>query len=411
MVVNLFSKLVSFVVSLGLRKSNFEAKAVLMLLILPLNYGCDKPTFPINTILTTSSAEMREKADDGKPLDRFIYSIALRYGLNGVEQNVASADIMRIEAISQSIGSRFYSNGHLIEFDNPIVSQFTVYAVERCIAELTKTSAESANFAACGGKRTYQSYKEAWLVALAQAPHEVDEPEAEVGMPSDQDYFARQRPDYQEAEKETRAVNENFRSGLNSDWDKEPINSLVEFIAGSPNDAEIVTFLQRQIGRELPTSYNRELTSGRIEVVKFESNNYFCTLKSVSYAVYNQADLPKQVGSPSGTTSSELSIYEDGVTLLQGNKCEFKSTNSYFKPAEIKRILTANGWAISRQDLENRYTKVVIFIKGSARIRLEIDYMMYVLSPRDAEIAKVEMWGNNPVKSLQYSPSQVEIGQ
>lgn len=122
--------------------------------------SCEKFTDPILLALNTSPQILKEKAKtSGRPIDEYVYSIVLRYGLNGSEVNIDEAD--RFEAGATGEGQIISTgNGAVVNYGNKIDPP-TKRIVNWCIAALEGTPPKNVPHP-CGSDKDYETFKVLW---------------------------------------------------------------------------------------------------------------------------------------------------------------------------------------------------------------------------------------------------------
>lgn len=122
--------------------------------------GCEKLTDPILAAINTPPQVLKERAQiSGKPVDAYVYSIVLRYGLNGADVDIEEANRLEASAIgdAQIIPT---GTGVAINYGNKI-DPMTRGAVNRCISALDVTVLKKPS-GACGSEKDFHYFKVLW---------------------------------------------------------------------------------------------------------------------------------------------------------------------------------------------------------------------------------------------------------
>lgn len=140
-------------------KPNFVFTLIIALLL----SACEKLTDSIVAAANTSPKILQQKAESsGLPIDEYVYSIVLRYGLNGVPANTDEAD--RLEASATGDGQVIAtSGGATINYGNKI-APMTIGVVRSCIAALEASNREYST-RACGSRQDFILIDTAWRKA------------------------------------------------------------------------------------------------------------------------------------------------------------------------------------------------------------------------------------------------------
>ena len=128
--------------------------------------ACSNRDDLIKIALESSPEQIKENASNGGAIDKYIYSIALKYGLNGIEKNEYLANLMRMQALTERTNSKNYVDGRIVESNSPELQPYFVLMVENCIAYIISKADFDKAYRSCGGKKNFQYLSEKWNKAM-----------------------------------------------------------------------------------------------------------------------------------------------------------------------------------------------------------------------------------------------------
>lgn len=129
----------------------------------------------IELALISPAEKIIQNAQNGNAIDKYIYSIALQYGLNGLEKNETEAKKVKAQALSIVKPYYLNSNGSVTKVSASELSRAIVHGVEKCIDSITSQNPERSLINYCGGRDKLKDYKEKWSLALNQEKYEIVE--------------------------------------------------------------------------------------------------------------------------------------------------------------------------------------------------------------------------------------------
>lgn len=135
--------------------------AFLLCFILPI-VACEPLPLPMDKAMDMPKEELKKTADGGDGYAMYAYSLALRYGLNGVQIDTKEADYYR--AMARTIYHIKVIGGYMgtAEIHQRDIEDKVIDAIDECAAELEMDDISKLTHEPCGGLEIYNRYKTRW---------------------------------------------------------------------------------------------------------------------------------------------------------------------------------------------------------------------------------------------------------